>query len=71
PDPDACAYAARIFDLPPAEVTLIQTDPACMAAGKAAGFGTIIGIGQGDLADRLYEAGATAVVMALPESAEP
>ena len=69
PAPDILLAACRDLDVRPAETAVFETSPAGVAAGRAGGFGLVIGVGTEHL-DALREAGADLVVSGLAELLE-
>lgn len=67
PAPDILFAAARRLGLEPRQVAIFETAPAGIAAARAAGFGFVVGVGRGDQAQALRNAGADLVVAALEE----
>lgn len=67
PDPATFLEAARRLGAEPARAVVIEDAVAGVAAGRAGGFGLVIGVARHDDPDALREAGADAVVADLAE----
>ncbi len=64
PAPDLLRSACRALDVPPHQAVTFTHSVAGVAAGRAAGL-AVIGIGEGDEAEQLAEAGAGHVLPSL------
>jgi beta-phosphoglucomutase family hydrolase len=62
PDPDLFLEAARQLGVSPEEAVVIEDAEAGVAAGRAGGFGLVIGVDRAQHAQALYQHGAHAVV---------
>lgn len=62
PAPDAFQLAAERLRIPPARAVVIEDATAGVQAGRAGGFGCVIGVDRGKQEDALYAAGADIVV---------
>lgn len=62
PAPDVPLACARALGVAPGRCVLFEDAPAGIEAGRAGGFGLVIGVAAGDDARYLLEAGAHAVV---------
>lgn len=62
PDPAMLLEAARRLDADPGRTVVVEDAEAGVAAGRAGGFGLVIGVNRGDHAARLLERGADVVV---------
>ncbi len=74
PAPDAFLEGARLLSATPARAMVVEDAVAGVAAGRAGGFGCVIGVDRGGRAQALREAGADAVVTDLGQvqvAAEP
>ncbi|MFC3608779.1 beta-phosphoglucomutase family hydrolase [Stutzerimonas tarimensis] len=74
PAPDGFLQAARELGVEPSRAVVIEDAEAGVAAGRAGGFGWVIGVDLGGQAEALIEAGADAVVTCLDQvqvAAEP
>jgi HAD superfamily hydrolase (TIGR01509 family) len=71
PEPDTFLEAARRLGVEPAEAAVFEDAQAGVAAGRAGGFGFIVGVDRGDQADALRESGANVVVDDLAELLSP
>jgi beta-phosphoglucomutase family hydrolase len=67
PEPDTFLAGARLLGVTPAEAVVFEDALAGVAAGRAGGFGCVIGVNRGDDAGALREHGATVVVDDLAE----
>ncbi|HLT25779.1 MAG TPA: beta-phosphoglucomutase family hydrolase, partial [Zeimonas sp.] len=67
PAPDMFLVAAQRLDVEPARAIVIEDALAGVAAGRAGGFGLVIGLDHGGRAHALHEAGADVVVASLAE----
>lgn len=67
PDPATFVEAARRLGVSPAESVVIEDAVSGAAAGRAGGFGLVIGVARHDTPDALLAAGAHAVVSDLAE----
>lgn len=70
PAPDTFLYGAALLQLHPAEVAVVEDAPAGVTAGRAGGFGYVVGVARRAQANELLEAGADVVVGDLGEFAE-
>jgi beta-phosphoglucomutase family hydrolase len=70
PAPDTFLAAARELEVDPAEAAVFEDALAGVAAGRAGGFGFVVGVDRGDRADALGRAGADVVVADLGELLE-
>jgi beta-phosphoglucomutase family hydrolase len=62
PRPDTFLEAARRLGVEPAAAAVFEDALAGVAAGRAGGFGYVVGVDRGDQADALRDAGADVVV---------
>jgi len=62
PDPAIFLEAARRLDVAPARAVVVEDAQAGVAAGKAGGFGLVIGVDRAGQAEKLREHGADVVV---------
>ena len=63
PAPDAFLAAARDLGVDPARATVLEDAPAGVAAGRAGGFGCVVGVDRaGDRGAELHDHGATIVL---------
>ncbi len=62
PDPAMFLEAARRLGVPPARGVVFEDATAGVEAGRRGGFGLVVGVGEGDQADRLRQHGAHVVV---------
>ncbi|WP_330180141.1 trehalose-phosphatase [Nocardia sp. NBC_01503] len=62
PDPAMLLEAARRLGVPAERTVVVEDAEAGVAAGRAGGFGLVIGVNRADHADRLYTRGADVVV---------
>ncbi|WSA25168.1 HAD family phosphatase [Streptosporangium sp. NBC_01810] len=67
PHPDTFLAAARDLGVPPAGAAVFEDAPAGMEAGRAGGFGYVVGVDRADQADALRAHGADVVVRDLAE----
>ena len=67
PRPDTFLAAARKLGVEPPAAAVFEDALAGVAAGRAGGFGYVVGVDRGDHADALREAGANVVVTDLSE----
>ncbi len=67
PAPDILTAAARRLEVEPREAAVFETTPAGIEAGRRGGFGVVVGVGRGDRAQALRDAGADIVVTGLEE----
>jgi beta-phosphoglucomutase family hydrolase len=67
PAPDTFLYGARLLDVPPERCAVFEDAQAGVAAGRAGGFGIVIGVDRGGNAAALAEHGADIVVQDLSE----
>lgn len=70
PEPDTFLAAARELGVGPAEAAVFEDALAGVAAGRAGGFGCVVGVDRAGQADALREHGATVVVTDLAELLE-
>jgi beta-phosphoglucomutase family hydrolase len=71
PHPDTFVHAAHLLDADPHRCVVIEDALSGVAAGRAGGFGLVIGVDRGDQADALAAAGADIVVSDLAETLPP
>jgi HAD superfamily hydrolase (TIGR01509 family) len=71
PAPDMFLAAAERLDVPPAEGAVFEDALAGVAAGKAGGFGLVVGVDRTGHADALRAHGADIVVSDLAELLAP
>jgi HAD superfamily hydrolase (TIGR01509 family) len=69
PAPDGFLAAARRLRVPPRRAAVVEDAVAGVAAGRAGGFGLVIGVERGAGRDALHAAGAHLVVDDLQELA--
>jgi beta-phosphoglucomutase family hydrolase len=62
PAPDTFVEAARRLGVEPSEAAVFEDAQAGVAAGRAGGFGFVVGVDRGGQADALRESGADVVV---------
>jgi beta-phosphoglucomutase family hydrolase len=62
PDPATFLEAARRLGVPPARSVVFEDATAGVEAGRRGGFGLVVGVGDGDHAERLRQHGAHVVV---------
>lgn len=67
PAPDIFLEAARRLRVDPSRAVVVEDSRAGVEAGRAGGFGLVIGVDRADQADELREAGADIVVADLAE----
>ena len=67
PSPETFEYAAAALGVPPARAVVIEDAVSGVAAGRAGGFGLVIGVDRGAGAEALSQAGADVVVRDLAE----
>jgi beta-phosphoglucomutase family hydrolase len=67
PAPDTYLAAARMLDVPPAAAAVYEDAQAGVAAGRAGGFGWVVGVDRMGQADALWREGADVVVHDLAE----
>lgn len=67
PAPDTFVRAAELLGVPPARAVVVEDALAGVAAGRAGGFGLVVGVDRGAGAQRLADAGADVVVTDLKE----
>lgn len=67
PEPDTFVEAARRLGVDPGEAAVFEDAQAGVAAGRAGGFGFVVGVDRGDQADSLLASGAHVVVNDLAE----
>ena len=67
PAPDTFLFAARIVGATPARAVVLEDATSGVAAGRAGGFGLVVGVDRGAGADALTEAGADMVVTDLDQ----
>jgi beta-phosphoglucomutase family hydrolase len=70
PAPDGFLAGARALGVEPAEAAVFEDALACVEAGRAGGFGYVVGVDRTDHADELREHGADIVVQDLEELLE-
>lgn len=70
PAPDTYLYAARLLAVEPERLAVVEDAPAGVAAGRAGGFGYVVGVARRARADELLAAGADVVVHDLEEFEE-
>ena len=71
PAPDTFLAAARALGLEPAEAAVFEDALAGVAAGRAGGFGFVVGVDRVGQAEALREHGADTVVTDLAELLDP
>lgn len=69
PDPDAFLQATQRLGVAPGRAFVVEDALAGVAAGRAAGFGLVIGVDHGGQRDALYAQGADIVVADMAELA--
>ncbi|MGH2843326.1 MAG: HAD family hydrolase [Solirubrobacteraceae bacterium] len=62
PAPDTYLHAAKLLSVPPEQAVVIEDATAGVRAGRAGGFGLVIGVDRGGNAEQLREGGADWVV---------
>lgn len=67
PEPDTFVEASRRLGVEPGEAAVFEDAQAGIAAGRAGGFGFVVGVDRGDQADALLESGADVVVSDLSD----
>ncbi|HML00904.1 MAG TPA: HAD-IA family hydrolase [Acidimicrobiales bacterium] len=67
PAPDTYQYGAELLHLPPSELAVVEDAPAGVAAGRAGGFGYVVGVARRATPGELLAAGADVVVADLEE----
>jgi beta-phosphoglucomutase family hydrolase len=67
PEPDTFVEAARRLGVEPREAAVFEDAQAGVAAGRAGGFGFVVGVDRGDQADALRAGGADVVVSDLAD----
>jgi beta-phosphoglucomutase-like phosphatase (HAD superfamily) len=67
PAPDTFLYGAKLLGVAPEQCAVFEDALAGVAAGKAGGFGIVIGVDRVGQADALREHGADIVVQDLAE----
>jgi beta-phosphoglucomutase family hydrolase len=67
PAPDTFRYAAKLLDTAPENCAVFEDAQAGVAAGKAGGFGIVVGVDRVGQADALLRNGADIVVQDLSE----
>jgi beta-phosphoglucomutase family hydrolase len=67
PKPDTFIAAARRLGVEPVQAAVFEDAQAGVAAGRAGGFGFVVGVDRGDQAEALLESGAHVVVNDLAE----
>ena len=67
PAPDTFLYAATLLGVPPEQCAVFEDALAGVAAGKAGGFGIVVGVDRVGQADALRENGADIVVTDLAD----
>ncbi len=67
PAPDTFLAAAKAFDVPPAAAAVFEDALAGVEAGRAGGFGAVVGVDRVGQAEQLREHGASIVVTDLGE----
>jgi beta-phosphoglucomutase family hydrolase len=70
PAPDTYLAAARMLDVPPAVAAIYEDAQAGVAAGRAGGFGWVVGVDRMGQAETLRQDGADIVVQDLAELIE-
>jgi beta-phosphoglucomutase-like phosphatase (HAD superfamily) len=70
PAPDTFLAGARALSTPASEAAVFEDALAGVAAGRAGGFGLVVGVDRVGQADELREHGATVVVKDLAELLE-
>jgi HAD superfamily hydrolase (TIGR01509 family) len=70
PTPDSFLFAARALGVEPAEAAVFEDALAGVAAGRAGGFGFVVGVDRVGQAEALREHGADIVVRDLAELLE-
>lgn len=67
PAPDTFLHAAELLGVPPERAVVVEDAVSGVAAGRAGGFGLVVGVDRGAGATALTEAGADVVVRDLGE----
>jgi len=67
PAPDTYLHAARILDVPPERAVVVEDALAGVEAGRAGGFGLVVGVDRGGAGAELRQHGADIVVTDLAE----
>ncbi|HZI37037.1 MAG TPA: HAD-IA family hydrolase, partial [Acidimicrobiia bacterium] len=67
PAPDMFLFAARCLDVPPAEAAVFEDALAGVEAGRAGGFGFVVGVDRAGQAEELQSHGADIVVSDLAD----
>lgn len=67
PAPDTFVAAARRLGVQPGEAAVFEDAQAGVAAGRAGGFGFVVGVDRGDQAEALRQGGAEVVVSDLSD----
>jgi beta-phosphoglucomutase family hydrolase len=67
PAPDTFLFGAQLLDTPPENCAVFEDAQAGVAAGRAGGFGIVVGVDRVGQADALREHGADIVVQDLSE----
>jgi beta-phosphoglucomutase family hydrolase len=70
PEPDTFLAGARTLSVPPEEAVVFEDAISGVAAGRAGGFGYVVGVDRVGQADALRDAGADVVVTDLSELRE-
>ncbi len=70
PAPDTFLAAARVLGVPPVEAAVFEDALAGVAAGRAGGFGYVVGVDRAGQAEALREQGADIVVSDLADLLE-
>ena len=70
PSPDTLLYGAALLDLEPSTVAVVEGAPGGGAAGRAGGFGYVVGVARNAEEGALLEAGADVVVADLGQFGE-
>jgi len=71
PEPDTFVAAARALDVQPSRAAVFEDAIAGVAAGRAGGFGFVVGVDRASRPEQLAEVGADVVVADLGELLEP
>jgi HAD superfamily hydrolase (TIGR01509 family) len=67
PAPDTYLHAAHTLDIPPARAVVVEDALAGIEAGRAGGFGLVVGVDRGGTGTELRQHGADIVVTDLAE----
>ena len=67
PAPDTYLYAAELLGVPREAAVVVEDAMSGVAAGKAGGFGLVVGVDRGAGAEELLEGGADVIVTDLAE----